>query len=94
METIVPGLHASKSKPLGFGPQLEIRAFLLQRGDGNILIYRSAGLRDDVEAVTGFGGISHQYLNHWHEASEESDWVTDTFGAPLPRGRRTDGVRR
>ena len=83
METIVPGLHASKPEPLGFGPQLEIRAFLLRREDGNVLIYRSTGLRDDVEAVAGLGGISRQYLNHHHEASSESDWVSETFGAPL-----------
>lgn len=83
METIVPGLHASIPEPLGFGPQLEIRAFLLRREDGNVLIYRSAGLRGDVQTVAGLGGISRQYLNHHHEASSESDWVFETFGAPL-----------
>jgi hypothetical protein len=31
METIIPRLYASTPEPLGFGPSLEIRAFLLQR---------------------------------------------------------------
>ena len=44
METIVPKLHASAPEPLGFGPSLEIRAFLLQRERGNLLIYRAATL--------------------------------------------------
>ena len=42
METIVPRLHASVPEPLGFGPSLEIRAFLLQRERGNLLIYRAS----------------------------------------------------
>jgi hypothetical protein len=41
METIIPKLHASAPEPLGFGPSLEIRAFLLQRERGNLLIYRA-----------------------------------------------------
>lgn len=83
METIVPGLHASIPEPLGFGPSLEIRVFLLQRESGNVLIYRSARLREDAARVNELGGIWRQYLNHHHEASAECDWVSGTFGAPL-----------
>src|ERR671916_1223253 len=83
METIIPRLYASVPEPLGFGPSLEIRAFLLQRERGNLLIYRSAALEQDVEAVNDLGGISRQYLNHHHEASPACDWVTKTFDAPL-----------
>jgi glyoxylase-like metal-dependent hydrolase (beta-lactamase superfamily II) len=83
METIVPKLHASAPEPLGFGPSLEIRAFLLQRERGNLLIYRAATLEQDVEAVADIGGITRQYLNHHHEASPACDWVGKTFDAPL-----------
>jgi hypothetical protein len=83
METIIPRLHASAPEPLGFGPSLEIRAFLLQRERGNLLIYRAATLEQDVEAVVDLGGVSRQYLNHHHEASPACDWVARTFGAPL-----------
>lgn len=83
METILPRLHASVPEPLGVGPALEIRAFLLQRADGNVLIYRSASLEQDAEVVRKLGGISRQYLNHHHEASPACDWVTATFNAPL-----------
>jgi hypothetical protein len=31
MDKVIPGLYASTPEPLGFGPSLEIRAFLLQR---------------------------------------------------------------
>jgi glyoxylase-like metal-dependent hydrolase (beta-lactamase superfamily II) len=83
MNTVVSGLYASEPEPLGFGPSLEIRAFLLQREPGNLLIYRSEALERDVEAVGDLGGISRQYLNHHHEASPACDWVAGTFGAPL-----------
>jgi len=83
MDTVIPGLYASAPEPLGFGPSLEIRAFLLQRERGNLLIYRSAALEQDVAAVNDLGGISRQYLNHHHEASPACDWVARTFDAPL-----------
>src|SRR5215203_4553675 len=83
MEAIIPKLHASAPEPLGFGPSLEIRAFLLQRERGNLLIYRAATLEQDVEEINALGGISRQYLNHHHEASPACDWVAKTFDAPL-----------
>jgi hypothetical protein len=83
MNNVIPGLYASVPEPLGFGPSLEIRAFLLQREGGNLLIYRSVSLEEDAEEVRGLGGISRQYLNHHHEASPACDWVAETFGAPL-----------
>jgi hypothetical protein len=83
MNTVISGLYAAEPEPLGFGPSLEIRAYLLQREGGNLLLYRSAALEQDVETVNGLGGISRQYLNHHHEASPACDWVANTFGAPL-----------
>ena len=88
METIIPRLHASVPEPLGFGPSLEIRAFLLQRERGNLLIYRAATLEQDVEAVADLGGVSRQYLNHHHEASPACDWVAQ------PSTRRFTSTRR
>jgi glyoxylase-like metal-dependent hydrolase (beta-lactamase superfamily II) len=83
METVISGLYASEPEPLGFGPSLGIRAFLLQRERGNLLVYRSEALEREVEAVGDLGGISRQYLNHHHEASPACDWVASTFDAPL-----------
>ena len=83
MDIVIPGLYASTPEPLGFGPSLEIRAYLLQRERGNLLVYRSERLERDVEQINALGGISHQYLNHHHEASPACDWVAKTFGAPL-----------
>ena len=83
MDNVIPGLYASTPEPLGFGPSLEIRAFLLQRERGSLLVYRSQMLERDVEGISALGGIWRRYLNHRHEASPACDWVAETFGAPL-----------
>ena len=83
MDKVIPGLYASTPEPLGFGPSLEIRAFLLQRERGNLLVYRSGMLERDAEEINALGGISRQYLNHHHEASPACEWVAKTFEAPL-----------
>ncbi len=83
MNQIIPRLHASPPEAVPFGPSLEIRAFLLEREQGNLLIYRAKTLRGEVAAITDLGGISRQYLNHRHEAAAVCDWVAETFAAPL-----------
>jgi glyoxylase-like metal-dependent hydrolase (beta-lactamase superfamily II) len=72
-------LHASTPEPLPFAPLLNIRAFLLEREAGNLLVYSVAGLERDAAAIGALGGVSRQYLNHQHEALFASDWVS----APL-----------
>lgn len=83
MEKVIPKLYASHPEPLGFGPSLEIRAYLLAREEGNLLIYRSANLERDKREIEDLGGISRQYLNHNHEASPACDRVAEIFDAPL-----------
>ena len=83
MEEIFPGLHASAPEPLSFAPSLHIRAFLLARAEGNLLIYSAPGVQSDAEEIESLGGISHQYLNHWHEASFGCAGTAHRFGATL-----------
>jgi glyoxylase-like metal-dependent hydrolase (beta-lactamase superfamily II) len=74
-----PELLPTTSEPLPFAPSLNIRAFLLQREGGNVLVYSTAELASDAAAIEERGGIARHYLNHRHEAMFASDWVT----APL-----------
>lgn len=83
METVVPRLHASVPEALPFGRSLEIRAYLLEREEGNLLLYRSAELERDAAEIEQLGGVWRQYLNHRHEAGAPNDWVASRFGAPL-----------
>ena len=79
LETPVKGLWAATSESLPFAPSLRIRAFLLQRKPGNILVYSTAGLESDAAAIEERGGVSRWYLNHGHEAM----FVSDSVEAPL-----------
>jgi glyoxylase-like metal-dependent hydrolase (beta-lactamase superfamily II) len=75
LSTSIRGLYATSPEALPFAPSLHIRAFLLQRDAGNLLIYSTKGLGGDREAIEALGGISRHYLNHRHEAMFASDWV-------------------
>jgi glyoxylase-like metal-dependent hydrolase (beta-lactamase superfamily II) len=74
METGLEGLHPSTPEALPFAPEIDVRAFLLERARGNVLVYSVSGLATDAAEIESLGGISRQYLNHWHEAMFVSDW--------------------
>jgi glyoxylase-like metal-dependent hydrolase (beta-lactamase superfamily II) len=79
METALPGLYASAPGSLPFAPNLHIRAFLLQRSAGNVLVYGAPGIESDAPAIADLGGIARRYLNHRHEAS----FASEGLSAPL-----------
>ena len=84
MRTVIPGLYASAPQALSFAPSTHVRAFLLQRRQGNLLVYSAETVPDNARAIEDLGGISRQYLNHWHEAAfGGSDRIASTFRAPL-----------
>jgi hypothetical protein len=73
VEAAMPGLYASAPQQLPFDSSLEIRAFLLRRKQGNLLVYSVNTLASDAPAVRDLGGITRRYFNHWHEAMVTSD---------------------
>jgi hypothetical protein len=80
MEAVAPDLFASAPEPLKpYAPQLDLRAFLLRRKKGNLLVYSTTAFDAKAPAVQDLGGVGRQYLNHWHEALFASDKV----GAPV-----------
>jgi hypothetical protein len=86
METVIPRLHATVPQPLSFAPSLGVRSFLLERDEGNLLVYSSTTIKQEADYVRAKGGIWRQYLNHGHEAwvaEAAGAWVASTFGAPL-----------
>jgi glyoxylase-like metal-dependent hydrolase (beta-lactamase superfamily II) len=79
LTTEIPDLYASPPERLSFAPTLEVRAFLLRRGQGNLLIYSNPTLGSELESIEELGGVSRWYLNHWHE----SGLIPDRLDAPL-----------
>lgn len=68
MDAAFGSLYALRAEPLPFDRSLLIRAFLLRRDSGNLLIYSTNGLQGQVAAFADVGGVARHYLNHWHEA--------------------------
>jgi glyoxylase-like metal-dependent hydrolase (beta-lactamase superfamily II) len=83
MNGVISGLYASPPEVLPFAPSLEVRAFLLRRDAGNLLVYGAGTLAADAHEVEGIGGVWRHYLNHRHEAAFVGDEHGRTPGAPL-----------
>ena len=62
LENPVEGLEATAPQSLSFAPSTQVRAFLLRRSLGDLLIYANH------HVDRGFAGATRQYLGHWHEA--------------------------
>ena len=78
-EAALANLYASAPHALPFAPELDIRAFLLKREPGNLLIYSSPEFDADAPEVQQLGGVARHYLNHAHEAM----FVSDKGAVPL-----------
>jgi len=76
-ETTIHGLYASAPQELPFAPGVGIRAFVLRRDLGNLLIYSVAA--PVFDAGEELGKISRHYLGHSHEAM----FATELPTAPL-----------
>ncbi len=79
LETHLPGLYSSTPEALPFAPSLDIRAFLLRRDEGNLLLYSVGSLESEAAAIDDMGGVSRWYLNHRHEAA----FASGRLSAPL-----------
>lgn len=60
MQTPPAGVRPTEPQALPFDPSVEIRAFVLEREAGALLIYSVDGLNEVP--------VTRQYLTHWHEA--------------------------
>lgn len=78
-DTAIAGLHASAPTVLPFAPEYEIRAFLLEREHGNVLVYSVPDLAAEQPAIDALGGAERHYLSHRHEAM----FLPDAPLAPL-----------
>ena len=86
MDNVIPRLYATAPQALSFAPSVGVRSFLLERDEGNLLVYSSNTVKREVDSIRERGGILRQYLNHGHEAwaaEAAGAWVASTFDAPV-----------
>jgi glyoxylase-like metal-dependent hydrolase (beta-lactamase superfamily II) len=80
LEPVAPGLHATAPQELAFARGTGVRAYLLERPRGDLLVYAAATLAAAAPAIAA-RSVTRHYLNHWHEAAVGFEGVGDT--APL-----------
>ncbi len=68
LETSIEALYATPPAALPFDPSIDVRAFLLERADGNLLVYNAPGLAATAGEIRALGGAVGQFINHSHEA--------------------------
>ena len=99
MKQIYPDLWVTEPERLSpQSPDLMLYAYLLVRETGNVLFCRSEH-HADHRHIHDLGGITYQYLTHWHEAASGSRPETPLYYScttivdrrgPYP-GRRPQG---
>src|SRR5262245_9129960 len=83
MRQIYPDLWVTEAKHLAPElPDLKLYAYYLVRETGNVLFGRSEH-HADHRHIEELGGITHQYLTHWHEAAPGLARIKKMFGSKL-----------
>lgn len=75
MENVIAGVRASRPERLSFAPTVQVRAFLLRRARGNLLVYGAPTVAEEADAVAALGSVVRHYLGHWHEALLGGDQI-------------------
>lgn len=68
LQSSVRRLHATPTAPLPFLRGVVVRSFVLEREQGNIIIYHSPGITATAREILDLGRPDRLLVNHWHEA--------------------------
>lgn len=83
MKNIYEDLYQTeKEHPVPDLPEVTAHAYLLLREQGNVLFYNTSH-SDELQEIRRHGGMSHQFLGHWHEAGTSLKTIKQMFGSEL-----------
>ena len=68
LETPIEGLRATPPTELPFLANAQVRSFILERPEGNVIVYDSPGLSEAADEIRALGDPTHLLINHGHEA--------------------------
>jgi len=68
LETLVGGLLATPTSRLPYQHNVLLRSYLLERPQGNLIVYNSPGVSESADAIRVLGAPSRLLVNHGHEA--------------------------
>lgn len=62
------GLYETPKAVLPFDRRYRIKSFVLERPEGNVVIYHSPGLNEAANDINQLGGATRVLMNHEHES--------------------------
>jgi len=68
LESPTDGLLATPTARLPYQHDVLLRSFVLERPEGNVIVYNSPGVSSSANAIRDLGGASRLLINHRHEA--------------------------
>ena len=68
LENPIDGLRSSPPTRLPYQANVLVRSFVLERPDGNVLVYNSSGVSSAATDIRDLGGATRLLINHAHEA--------------------------
>ncbi len=68
LQSSIRGLHATPTAPLPFLSGVVVRSFVLERAEGNVIIYHSPGITAAARDILALGRPDRLLVNHWHES--------------------------
>ena len=68
LQSSIRGLYATPTAPLPFLSGVVVRSFVLEREQGNIIVYHSPGITAAAHDILAMGRPERLLVNHWHEA--------------------------
>ena len=68
LQSSIRGLHGTPTAPLPFLDGVVVRSFILERPQGNVIIYNAPGIDIAAREIRELGHPQKLLLNHYHEA--------------------------
>jgi len=68
LDSALRGLHATPTAPLPFLSGVVVRSFILEREQGNVIVYNAPGITAARKEILALGPPDRLLLTHWHEA--------------------------
>ena len=68
LQSSIRGLYATPTAPLPFLSGVVVRSFVLEREQGNVIVYHSPGITAAARDILAIGRPDRILVNHWHEA--------------------------
>jgi glyoxylase-like metal-dependent hydrolase (beta-lactamase superfamily II) len=98
LESPIEGLLATPTARLPYQHNVLLRSYVLERAQGNVIVYNSPGVSESADAIAALGAPTRLLINHGHEsmygqpAIDVPVWVHSQDRAEIARSIHVAGT--